>query len=439
MKRVLITLLSLLVFTLATQAQEDPGKALSKAGKALSSYNLDPSSNAAKLDEAISMIEIAAKSSETNSDVKTWQTRGEIYTAVADADFKQIIVNPEFIPTDRSIEASFKAVESFKKALELAQKKYQTRDALKGLKEIGQKINMFANQLIKGQQYGKAAKLLELVFEVDDILKNKGEEGIIQPEEFDNTTFVMAYCFQIDGKKDKAIKYYQQLYEKGTEEPTVYAQLFNLLNEKEDPKALEVLEAGRKKFPEDTEILFAEINYYIKLEKYDVLEQKLKEAIEREPNNPSVYSALGNVYMNLFQEEFEKNGDSDLAKQYFQNALNYLEKAIELDPKKFDAYYSIGSMYYNKAVILVKQANELPLSENKKYEELMAQSTELMNTALPYFKKAEAINPNDINTLIALKEIFARRNEFDLVKEFTTRLEKVQNGEENTEPYFKNQ
>ena len=190
-------------------------------------------------------------------------------------------------------------------------------------------------------------------------------------------------------------------------------------------------------FPDNTEILFAEINYYIKQEKFDVLEIKLIEATEREPDNPSVYSALGNVYMNLFQQEFETNGDTELAGKYFNDALKYFNKSLELNPKQFDALYSIGSMYYNKAVILVKQANELPLSETKKYNELVEKSNELMNEALPYFKKAESINPNDTNTLIALKEIFARQENFDLVKEFTTRLDNVKNGVENTESYFK--
>ncbi|MAT53618.1 MAG: hypothetical protein CMN32_04000 [Saprospirales bacterium] len=435
MKKLVVTLLSFVMVVMALNAQIEPSKALSKAGKALSSYNLDPSSNKAKLDEALELIEIAANSPETNGSFKTWNTRGEIYDALASVDFNQLIIDQTHVPAHP--ESAFTAVESFQKAYELAQKKYEFKDALKGLASAASKLNIFANSYIQQKKYGEAFKALELVYTVNNFLKEQGKDPVVNDEELDNHVFVMAFCAQLSGDKESAKKYYKQLYDAGTQEATVYAQYFNLLNEEGDPNALEVLEKGRKMFPDNTEILFAEINYYIKQEKFDVLEIKLIEATEREPDNPSVYSALGNVYMNLFQQEFETNGDTELAGKYFNDALKYFNKSLELNPKQFDALYSIGSMYYNKAVILVKQANELPLSETKKYNELVEKSNELMNEALPYFKKAESINPNDTNTLIALKEIFARQENFDLVKEFTTRLDNVKNGVENTESYFK--
>lgn len=435
MKKLIVTLLSLAIISVSINAQEDPSKALSKAGKALSSYNLDPSSNIAKLDEAIEMIEIAAASSETNGDFKTWNTRGEIYDAQASIDFNQMIIDAEHQPVHP--EAATKAIESFQRAYEIAQKKYEFKDALNNLSTAGQRLNLFANSFIKNQKYGEAFNALELVYHVNTLLKEQGKDPVVKDEELDNHKFVMAYCAQVAGKKDAAKKYFKELYDAGTEEPTVYAQYFNLLNDEGDPGALDVLNKGREMFPENTEILFAEINYYIRAEKFDVLEGKLIEATEREPNNPSVYSALGNVYMNLFQQEFESKGEDDAAKKYFADALKYFNRSLELNAEQFDALYSIGSMYYNKAVILVKQANELPISETKKYDALVGESNDLMNQALPYFKKAEKLNANDTNTLIALKEIFARQNNFELVKEFTTRLENVKSGENNPSSYFK--
>jgi hypothetical protein len=60
----------------------------------------------------------------------------------------------------------------------------------------------------------------------------------------------------------------------------------------------------------------------------------------------------------------------------------------------------------------------------------------LFKTALPYFKIAEKLNPNDTNTLIALKEIFARDNDFEKSGEFKKRLETVQGGGKNESSYF---
>lgn len=435
MKKLIFSLLTLFSVYGVMFSQQDPSKALGKAGRALSSYNLDPASNKAKLNEAIELIKIAANSPETNGLFKTWSTRGEIYDALASQDFNRLIIDSEHQP--QHPESAMEALNSFIKALELAAKKYETKEALEGIKSAGSKVNIFSNSYIKAQEYDKAYASLDRVFSSNKLLLENGKDPLIPEPEIDNHLFVMAYCAQLAGMKDSAKKHYSELYDKGSNEPSVYAQYFNLLNDEGDEKALEVLTKGRQLFPDNTEILFAEINYYIRLEKFDVLEEKLKDAIEREPNNASVYSALGNVYMNLFQHEFEANGESAQAQEYFGSAKKYFDGALGINSKQFDALYSIGSMYYNKAVILVKQANELPLNETEKYNKLVARSTELMDGALPYFKRAEALDPNDINTLVALKEIFARRNDFELVKEFSDRLENVHNNIPNDQPYFK--
>ena len=46
-------------------------------------------------------------------------------------------------------------------------------------------------------------------------------------------------------------------------------------------------------------------------------------------------------------------------------------------------------------------------------------------------------DPNDLNTLIALKEMYARNSEYEISGEFKTRIEKVQNKEKIEKSYFK--
>jgi hypothetical protein len=435
MKKIFFTFFAFALSMGILFSQEDPGKALTKAGRALGSYNLDPANNGEKLKEAIDYIEIAAASDETNTKVKTWQTRGEIYNALADKDINRLMIDNAYVP--ERPDAPSIATESFTKALELASKKYETKDALKGLQEAGNKLNAIGNNLIQQAKYADAYAALDLVLSVNETLKAKNGEPIVNDgEDLSNQKFVVAFCANVAGEKARAKELFKELYDAGSEEATVYASYFNILFAEKDPDAIKVLEAGRAKFPDNSEILFAEINYYIQAQKFDVLEVKLKEAIAKEPNNPSVYSALGNVYMNLFQTEFEANGQSESAQKYFDSALDYFGQAIKIDDKQFDAIYSIGSLYFNRAVELVKKANDLPLNKAKEYDALVKESNELMNTSLPYFKRSESINPNDVNTLIALKEIFARMNDFDKVKEFTSRLENVQNGGKNETSYY---
>jgi tetratricopeptide (TPR) repeat protein len=437
MKKLLLSLLALFVFANLLSAQEDPEKALSKAGRALGSYNLDPSSNGDKLKEATDMIEIATNADATNNKVKTWQTRGEVYNAVADKDIAALALNQ-----DAKIEnpdAPVKAAESFLKALTLAQKKFETKDALKGMKESASKLTMFGNNHIKNQDYTSAFNSLQKVLEIDTKLRENGEDPVIPDTDMNNHKYVLAFCAKAANQNERANQLFKELYEAKVDEPGVYAQYFNMLYAAKDPNAIKVLEEGRAKFPDDTEILFAEINYYIQSQQYEILEKKLQEAIAKEPNNPSIYTAMGNVYMNLSSQEFAKDRKSAQGQKYFDQSLNYFKQAVDLDPKQFDAVYSIGSLYFNKAVEMIKYAGTLGMTkaEQTEYDTVIKDANKLMETALPYFQKTEAIDANDTNTLIALSEIYARMNDFEKSNEFKKRLQTVKDGQKNPSSYFK--
>ena len=81
-------------------------------------------------------------------------------------------------------------------------------------------------------------------------------------------------------------------------------------------------------------------------------------------------------------------------------------------------------------------ANDYSKEGTAKYEKLKKEVEELFAEALPYFKRVEKIDPSDRNTLIALKEIFARQNDFETSSAFKDRLAKVEAGETISESYF---
>jgi hypothetical protein len=43
--------------------------------------------------------------------------------------------------------------------------------------------------------------------------------------------------------------------------------------------------------------------------------------------------------------------------------------------------------------------------------------------AQPFFQQAETINPKDLNTLIALREIYARQENYPKVDEYKAKIE----------------
>lgn len=383
------------------------------------------------------MMDIAAAADVNKGKVKTWQTKGEIYNALSDQDLMGMLKNPDYSPLHP--EAPMVAAESFIKALEVATKKYETKDALQGMAESVGKLNNIGNSQIKAQDYKGAFKSLEMVMKVDEVVRKNGGDPVIADADMNNHKYVVAFCASAANEKGVAKKLMKELYEGGSEEASVYAQYFDMLyKDGQKDEAWKVFDKGQTKFPSSTEIMFAGINAKIAEQDYPALKKLLEKAVAAEPNNPSVYTAMGNVYMNLFNDEFAKDKTSATAKNYFDESLNYFKQAIAIDANQFDAIYSIGSLYFNKSVEVIKVANALPMNAEgqKQYKVLMAEATELMATALPYFQSTEKMQPNDLNTLIALSEIFARTNDYEKSKEFKARLELAKSGKDVGSSYF---
>ena len=101
----------------------------------------------------------------------------------------------------------------------------------------------------------------------------------------------------------------------------------------------------------------------------------------------------------------------------------------------------MGTLYYNKAALLTQEMNamaeDFTTAGIKKYDAKKTEILDLFEKALPYFQKAEALDANDVNTLIALKEIYARKED-PLYTEFKTRLDNAQSANnKNKGSHFK--
>ena len=100
----------------------------------------------------------------------------------------------------------------------------------------------------------------------------------------------------------------------------------------------------------------------------------------------------------------------------------------------------MGALYYNKAAVLTKELIELESDYTKagiaKYNQKKEEVFSWFDKGLPYFQKAENLDPNDMSTLIALREIYARKEDMAKYNEFKARLETVEAGGTNEKPYF---
>ncbi len=430
----------LLTFALGLTLQAQEGAKLAKqAAKALTTYNMDQVNNQAKLSEAKTLIDQAMLQPDAQAIYSAWFSKGEIYSTIFQLETAQMQFNPQAKYSGDN--DALEAYNAYQKAYEIGVKKFEKSDAAKGIATVqGGLINLGIIKYDKGE-YEKALASFEAVLASHNTLTEAKQNSLLSdPVQYDNQVFTTAITATLAQNCEKAMVYYNQLYTKGTDKAAVYDGMYTCLNEMgKTDEARKILSEGRQKFPDDTGLLFSEINVYLREGRLDELTSNLKKAIEAEPNNIGLYITLGNVYDNLYTRELKAN-NTDKANEYFELAKSYYTEAINRDPKNADAQYSMGTLYYNRAALrseeLNKMADDYSAAGIKKYEQIKKDMMNQFELALPYFQKAEALNPNEKNTLLALSEIYARKDD-PLATEFKKRLEVLSKGGKNETSYFK--
>lgn len=340
-----------------------------------------------ELDKAKASIDKATVDVKTGSQAKTWYYKGMIYQALGES------ADPKFSVLDAN--ALSVAAEAFKQSIALDNKKQYAEESQKRLSIIAAR---FANKGVtdfKAKEYASALAAFESSLSI-----NPSDTPLV---------YNCALSAQNAGLKDKSILYFGKLIEMDYKEPEIYRSLASVYKvDKDTTKALEVIGAGLKKYPTYNPLIIDELNIYLARGKSGEVIYKLELAASQDPTNKSLYFALGVANDNL--------GKKDAAEAAYK-------KAIEVDAEYFDANYNMGAMFYNQAVETFNKANQLPASKQKEYDAGIAKSKEQFGKALPYLEKALLIMPKDRNSMISLKEIYARLGDYTKSGEMKKRLE----------------
>jgi len=90
----------------------------------------------------------------------------------------------------------------------------------------------------------------------------------------------------------------------------------------------------------------------------------------------------------------------------------------------FDANYNLGALYVNKAAEVITIANALPLGDPQ-YDVYKEQANQMLANAVPYLEKAVVIRPDDLSTLVSLKEIYTRLGLMEKLQQINTKLDEI--------------
>lgn len=440
-------LLSLCAFVLVASSvfAQDAEAIFKEANKTWKSYTtaggdekMDLLNSAAeKLDMAIKGVDQLDEKKAS----KLFQLRGDVYSELATMSITRYQLDPAFKITD--MQASIKSFDAYKMLYEKASKKYAKKSAMEGMKNAVQGMRNMGSVAFQQQDYANSYHNFFNLSNGFDYLKEKGEKSDVFPtdKEYNDNLLYAALTANAADMKAEARPIIERLYAEKFDDAGVYENMYKIYAEEDPEKALTILSEGREKYPESEALLIAEINYYMSNNKLDELVGKLEKAIEMDPSNTSFYLALGSTYDNLTQREL-KAGNKEKSDEYFEKAKKYYNETLGIEADNSSAVYSIGALYYNRAasmlteLIAMEEKGDYSKAAMAKQTEMRADILKEFENALPFFQKAEKLNPSDMNTLLALKEIYARKDDFEMSGVFKKRIEQLNAGEKLETSYF---
>jgi tetratricopeptide (TPR) repeat protein len=221
-----------------------------------------------------------------------------------------------------------------------------------------------------------------------------------------NTGFVASLA----GRHEEAIEYFNRAKEMNYRESNLYILLKDAyVHLGDSARAETILQEGFQKFPKDNAILVDLVNFYISADNAKEALNYLALAKEQEPNNPSFHYAEGTLYERIGEPE---------------KAIESYQRSLELDPEYFDVNYNMGVIYYNRAVGMLVDANEI--MDNTEFEKARDAAFDVLRESVPYLEQAHLSNPKHEDTMETLRILYYRLGMEDKLDEMNKKLGREQ-------------
>ncbi|MBL4653630.1 MAG: tetratricopeptide repeat protein [Flavobacteriales bacterium] len=388
MKKVLFSILMVGIFTAS----------FSQNNKVVSAYNYMKYN---ELDKAKEAIDQAVLHEQTKSKSKTWWYKGQVYSLIADSEtFKGLHDNPLKV-----------AVESFLKAYEFDTKRIEVNKLQSDLASALGRITNQGIQDFNAKNYDRASQSFDMSI--------KGSKKFNVTDSL--SYFYGAVAYKQIKNDEKAIEYLNKCIEIDFEGAQAYNYLTSIYSNSENTEMYnKTVQEGRAKCPDDERLLTSEINIALQGDDVEKALENLNQAIEKSPDNSTLYYARGNMYEKQ-GNKYEEAGEIEKAKSNYDLAKTDYLKAIELDPNSFDANYNMGALIYNEAVKMMDVVNQI--KDNNEYNKGKAIADKVFLTSIPYLEKAHEITPTDTSTMESLKTLYVRSGQVEKYNAIKAKLE----------------
>jgi tetratricopeptide (TPR) repeat protein len=337
-----------------------------------------------KLDKAKEAIDAGMGHEKCVAWPKAYLIQGKVYQAIYESPlpaYKALSETPLKI-----------AYEAYLKCMELDVKNKYSK-AIKA--QMTNLIPDYTNrgvQFFNVEDYAGALGAFESVLEIQELEMFKADNLAVDTAVIFNAGLAAQNANNIEA----AIKYYKQAISYNYGGAKTYAYLSKVLKDSEKAEeSLTYLHKGFELYPDDAQMIVELINHYLLGPNPNEAAEYLDKAISLDPDNASYYRAKATVY--------EKTNETEKAKEMY-------EIAFAKDSTDYVSQYNLGVLQVNIAEEAHKVANDI--MDQKKYDAALKNVSKLYEEALPYFTKVVEIKPDEQNSVSTLKELYFRlRNE----------------------------
>jgi tetratricopeptide (TPR) repeat protein len=228
---------------------------------------------------------------------------------------------------------------------------------------------------------------------------------------------------------------------------------------------------------DDNNAIFNAVITAQKINDNKTAKELLRELVDRNYDNPIIYSVLADIYLAENNSQEAKNVLDKAAAKYPENThiiisqlniyikegkinehLDKMLKAVALEPNNHSLHYVLGVIYqemkesekaeasYKKAVaikpdyydalnnlatIYIERANKIqnqmnePKITDAQYKAYEIEREKQLKSALQYLESAHNINPEGREVLSMLKEVYAKLGEYEKSKQIKAKLESL--------------
>ena len=341
-------------------------------------------------DKAKEQIDLCTVDEKLSAKAQTWLYKGNIEMLLANREYSEKQKNESYLI--RYPDAPVEAYDAFQKALSINPKveALDMMDATEALKQLYPYLLVRGvDQLIAKDNAGAKATLAKGIQSYEMAPPQYPMNGELY--------YYYAYALESLGETDEMMKYYKKALDDGSQNPYVFAKLFEYYKSANDrPNIEKTLTLAKERIPNDINVKLLEID----LAYWSGDSTKARTLVDQlDPYALKTPDEMVNV-ANFYIKE-----------KRYESAERLLSRANALSPNNFVILYNLGVCSYSVSEHYFNQQNQLAIQQGAKadIDAAKQQSEKYLADAANYFEQARKLQPNDLNLLNTLRAIYVRQ------------------------------